>query len=81
MVGEDTTVTDTFIGPFSAIGRRCVVDASEIEHSVVLDDCRVIGAGRLEDSLLGHHVEVIRTNRRPRATRLMVGDHSQVDLR
>jgi glucose-1-phosphate thymidylyltransferase len=81
VVGEDTTVSDTFIGPFSAIGRRCVVEASEIEHSVVLDDCRVIGAGRLEDSLLGHHVEVIRTNRRPRATRLMVGDHSQVDLR
>jgi glucose-1-phosphate thymidylyltransferase len=81
VVGEDTTVTDTFIGPFSAIGRRCVVDASEIEHSVILDDCRVIGAGRLEDSLLGHHVEVIKTNRRPRATRLMVGDHSQVDLR
>ena len=64
----------------TAIGRRCVIDASEIEHSVILDDCRVVGAGRLEDSLLGHHVEVVRTGRRPRATRLMVGDHSQVDL-
>jgi glucose-1-phosphate thymidylyltransferase len=80
VVGEDTTVMDTFVGPFSAIGRRCVIEASEIEHSVILDDCRVIGAGRLEDSLLGHHVEVVRTSRRPRATRLMVGDHSQVDL-
>ena len=81
VVGEDTTVTDSFVGPFTAIGRRCVIDASEIEHSVILDDCRVVGAGRLEDSLLGHHVEVVRTSRRPHATRLMVGDHSQVDLR
>ena len=40
----------------------------------------VVQAGRLEDSLLGHHVEVTRTERRPRATRLMVGDHSQIDL-
>jgi glucose-1-phosphate thymidylyltransferase len=80
VIGAGTTLTDTFVGPFSAIGRRCVVEASEIEHSVILDDCRVIGAGRLEDSLLGHHVEVIRSDRRPRATRLMVGDHSQVDL-
>ena len=80
VVGADTVLTDTFVGPFSAIGRRCVIEASEIEHSVILDDCRVIGAGRLEDSLLGHHVEVTRTDRRPRATRLMVGDHSQVDL-
>ncbi len=80
IIGEGTTVTDTFIGPFSAVGRRCEVDTSEIEHSVILDDCRVIGAGRLEDSLLGHHVEVTRTVRRPRATRLMVGDHCTIDL-
>jgi glucose-1-phosphate thymidylyltransferase len=80
VIGAGTTIADTFVGPFSAIGRRCVIESSEIEHSVILDDCRVIGAGRLEDSLLGHHVEVTRSDRRPRATRLMVGDHSQVDL-
>jgi glucose-1-phosphate thymidylyltransferase len=80
VIGAGTTLSDTFVGPFSAIGRRCVVEGSEIEHSVILDDCRIIGAGRLEDSLLGHHVEVTRSDRRPRATRLMIGDHSQVDL-
>jgi glucose-1-phosphate thymidylyltransferase len=79
-IGEGTTVADSFVGPFSAIGRRCVIESSEIEHSVILDDCRVVHAGRLEDSLLGHHVEVTRTDRRPSATRLMVGDHSQIDL-
>ncbi|MBV9659888.1 MAG: glucose-1-phosphate thymidylyltransferase, partial [Acidimicrobiales bacterium] len=80
VVGAETVVTDSFIGPFSAVGRRCVIESSEVEHSVVLDNCRVIGAGRLEDSLLGHHVEVTRTARRPRATRLMVGDHCTIDL-
>ena len=80
IIGADTTVTDSFIGPFSAIGQRCVVERSEIEHSVVLDDSRILAAGRIEDSLLGHHVEVTRSERRPRATRLMVGDHSQIDL-
>ena len=80
IIGSGTTVTDSFIGPFSAVGRRCVIDSSEIEHSVILDDCNVIGAGRLEDSLLGHHVQVTRSARRPRATRLMVGDHSNIDL-
>jgi len=80
VIGSDTVVTDSFIGPFSALGRRCVVEGSEVEHSVVLDDCRVIRAGRLEDSLLGHHVEVTRSERRPRATRLMVGDHCSIDI-
>jgi glucose-1-phosphate thymidylyltransferase len=80
VVGADTTISDSFVGPFSAIGRRCSIETSEVEHSVILDDCRVVGAGRLEDSLLGHYVEVARSQRRPRATRLMVGDHSSIDL-
>jgi glucose-1-phosphate thymidylyltransferase len=80
VIGGGTEVVDSFVGPFTAIGARCRVERSEVEHSVVLDDSSIVDAGRIEDSLLGHHVEVTRGERRPRATRLMVGDHSQVDL-
>jgi glucose-1-phosphate thymidylyltransferase len=80
VIGAHTVVADSFVGPFTAIGRRCRIEASEIEHSVILDDSSLINAGRVEDSLLGHHAEVTRSERRPRATRLMVGDHSQIDL-
>jgi glucose-1-phosphate thymidylyltransferase len=79
-IGAGTTIVDSFVGPFTAIGCRCSIERSEVEHSVILDDSRVTGAGRIEDSLLGHHVEISRSDQRPRATRLMVGDHSQVDL-
>ncbi len=81
VIGAGTTVTDSFIGPFSAIGRRCTITGSEVEHAVILDDCSVVEAGRIEDSLLGHHVSVTRTAQRPSATRLMVGDHCSVDLK
>ena len=80
VIGAGTQLVDAYVGPFSAIGRRCRIERSEVEHSVVLDDSSVLDAGRLEDSLLGHHVEVSRSDCLPRATRLMVGDHSQVDL-
>jgi glucose-1-phosphate thymidylyltransferase len=80
VVGAGTVIIDSFVGPFSAIGQRCRIEHSELEHSVVLDDVSVISAGRIEDSLLGHGVEVTRSAQRPRATRLMVGDHSRVDL-
>jgi glucose-1-phosphate thymidylyltransferase len=79
-IAAGTTIVDSFIGPFTAIGRDCEIDGSEIEHSVILEQCRVIRAGRLEDSLLGHQVEVTRSDRRPKATRLMVGDHGSIDL-
>ncbi len=80
VIGEGTEVVDAFVGPFSAIGRRCRLERCEVEHSVMLDDSSVLDAGRIEDSLLGHHVEVTRSAQLPRAIRLMVGDHSQVDL-
>jgi len=80
VIGAGSEVLDAFVGPFSAIGARCRVVRCEIEHSVMLDDSSVLDAGRVEDSLLGHHVTVTRSDRLPRATRLMVGDHSEVDL-
>jgi glucose-1-phosphate thymidylyltransferase len=80
IIGRRTRVVDSFIGPFSAIGDDCEIRHSEIEHSVILSRSRVMDAGRLEDTLLGRDVEVSRSQRRPRATRLMVGDHCQIDL-
>jgi glucose-1-phosphate thymidylyltransferase len=80
IIGEGTRIVDSFIGPFTAVDHDCVVEHSEIEHSVILAGSRVTDAGRLEDCLLGKEVEVTRSLRRPRATRLMVGDHCQIDL-
>ncbi|HWL45694.1 MAG TPA: glucose-1-phosphate thymidylyltransferase [Ilumatobacter sp.] len=79
-IGAGTRVEDSFIGPFSAIGADCVVEASEIEHSVVMDGSQIIEIARLEDSLIGGDAVVQRSKRRPRALRLMVGDHCQIDV-
>jgi glucose-1-phosphate thymidylyltransferase len=80
VIGAGTVVVDSFVGPFSAIGADCRIERSEIEHSVIMDHSSILGAGRIEDSLIGHHVVVDRSDARPKATRLMVGDHCQVDL-
>ncbi|MGH9165217.1 MAG: glucose-1-phosphate thymidylyltransferase, partial [Acidimicrobiales bacterium] len=59
---------------------HCEVIGSEIEHSVVLERSRIVNAGRIVDSLIGKEVEVVRSHRRPLAIRLMLGDHSTVDV-
>ena len=79
-IGAGTRVVDSFIGPFSAIGAGCQIVNSEIEHSVVMDDSSVHDIPRLEDSLIGREAVVRRTQSRPRALRLMVGDHCQIDV-
>jgi glucose-1-phosphate thymidylyltransferase len=79
-IGAGSRVTDSFIGPYSAIGKNCTVEQSEIEHSVVMDNSSIIEIARLEDSLIGSDAVVSRSRVKPRALRLMVGDHCQVDV-
>jgi glucose-1-phosphate thymidylyltransferase len=79
-IGSGTRIVDSFIGPFSAIGDDCEVVNSEVEHSVVMAGSRILDIARLEDSLIGREAVVSRTRIRPRALRLMVGDHCQIDV-
>jgi glucose-1-phosphate thymidylyltransferase len=79
-IGPGTKVVDSFTGPFSAIGADCEICHSEIEHSVVMERSQVIDMQRLEDSLISSDAVVSRTKRKPRAIRLMVGDHCQIDV-
>ncbi|HUF97929.1 MAG TPA: glucose-1-phosphate thymidylyltransferase [Ilumatobacter sp.] len=79
-IGAGTRIVNSFVGPFSAIGANCVVESSEIEHSVIMDGSTVSDIARLEDSLIGSDAVVSRSRQRPRALRLMVGDHCQIDV-
>ena len=80
IIGAGTTLTNSYIGPFTAIAPNCTVVDSEIENSVILERAVVDGVPRLVDSLIGRDTEVHRSGRRPRATRLMIGDHCSLDL-
>jgi glucose-1-phosphate thymidylyltransferase len=80
VIGPCSKVVNSYIGPFTSVDRDCEVLDSEVEHSIVLAGSRIENVPRLIDSLIGRDVVVTRTTRRPRATRLMVGDHCEVDL-
>jgi glucose-1-phosphate thymidylyltransferase len=80
VIGAGAIVSNSFIGPFSAVGNRCEVSNSEVEHSVIMEGSRIVDIPRLEDSLIGKDVVVSRSQLRPRALRLMIGDHCQIDV-
>jgi glucose-1-phosphate thymidylyltransferase len=80
VIGAGTRVVNSFIGPFTSVAAHCEILDSEVEHSVLLEHSRVVAVPRLTDSLIGRHVEVLRSGATPVATRLLVGDHSRVEL-
>ncbi len=80
VIGAGTVLEEVFVGPFTSIADDCRLTRCELEYSVVLDRCVICDVPRLEGSLLGRDVHVTRTERRPAAHRLLLGDHAQVEI-
>ena len=81
IIGERTRIENSYIGPFTSIYYGVEIRNSEIEHSIVLENSKILDAPvRIEDSLIGKDVLIHRTPSLPKALRLMLGDHSEVDL-
>jgi glucose-1-phosphate thymidylyltransferase len=81
IIGERTKIVDSFVGPFTSIYYDVEINSSEIEHSIVLEKSRITDIpGRIEDSLVGQNVVVERSQARPTAYRLMLGDNSRIGI-
>jgi glucose-1-phosphate thymidylyltransferase len=81
IIGSDTLVEQAYIGPFTSIYHRCVIRRAEVEHSIILEGTVIDGVpGKIESSLIGKECTVGASAQRPSALRLMLGDHSRVEL-
>ena len=82
VIGPGVHVSDAYIGPYTSIGANVVIEAAEIEHSIVLSNAelRFIGT-RLESSVIGRGARVVRGFEVPAAIRMALGDGAEVFLR
>jgi glucose-1-phosphate thymidylyltransferase len=81
IIGAGARIVDAYVGPYTAIGEDCLVEQSEIEHSILLAGCSVCKLDRrMESSLLGRNVRVDHERRQPRTYRFLVGDNSEIAI-
>ncbi len=79
IIGGGARLIDAYVGPYTAIGERCLIESAEVENSILLAGSEVRRLdGRVESSLLGRNVRIGRSGRQPRAYRFMLGDNSEV---
>lgn len=81
VVGRNSRIVDSYIGPFTSIYHGVTVEGSELEHSIVMENSTIRNIpGRIEDSLIGKNVVIERSFERPKTFRFMLGDNSRVGL-
>jgi len=81
IIGSKSRIVNSYVGPFTSVYHGVEILNSEIEHSIVLENSKIIDvAPRIEDSLIGKDVVIRRTDQMPKALRFMLGDHSEVEL-
>ena len=81
IIGARARIANSYIGPYSSIGAGVHIEGTEIEHSIVMDDARLLFVGsRLETSIIGRGASIERRFSLPAAVRMSIGDGAHVAL-
>ncbi|PZO41462.1 MAG: glucose-1-phosphate thymidylyltransferase [Pseudanabaena frigida] len=81
VIGENCHLDQAYIGPYTSISDRVTIIDTDIEHSVILSDTKIIGIHqRIVDSVIGQRVKMQVSPKRPQALRFLVGDDSQLEI-
>lgn len=81
IIGKNSLIENSYIGPFTSIGDNTVIRNSEVEYSILLNECKIIDVKiRIEGSLLGNDVEIVEATGKPHVHRFMIGDQSRVEV-
>jgi glucose-1-phosphate thymidylyltransferase len=81
IIGSGSTISDAYVGPFTAIGDDVEIVRCELEHSIVMEGSRIRDLEyRVEASLIGRNVKIGRGPALPKAYRFVVGDNADVQI-
>ncbi len=82
IIGSNTLIHDSYIGPFTSIQNDCRIVGTEIEHSIVLEKSEITDIGsRIDRSLIGKKVKLYKCPAKPSVFRFTVGDQSEIEIR
>src|SRR3989344_4903540 len=73
IIGENSSVRNSYVGPYTAVYHHSVLENCEIEHSIVLEHSMISNVRRIERSLIGQNAVVTQSPAKPSAYRIMIG--------
>ena len=80
VIGRDAVISRSYVGPFTSVYFGVTIENSEVEHSIICENTVIRDIKRIEDSLVGKGVQILRSTGKPAAHRIMVGDSSRIEI-
>ena len=81
VIDDDAVVKDSFVGPYTAIGRGATVTGCELDNTMVLPFAELRHPGlRIEGSIIGERASVSRSFELPKGLHLRLQPGSRVTL-
>ena len=82
IIGDNTVVRGSYVGPYTALGDNVVIENSEIEASIVMQNCVLRDIpGRIDSSLLADNSQVTSAAHKvPAVHRFILAENSYVQL-
>lgn len=79
-IGENCTISNAYIGPYTSVGNSCQITGTEIENSIVMEGTKITNAEKIVESLIGKNVIIEKSDALPKGGRLILGDSSKVRI-
>jgi len=81
IVGEDTIIKNSYIGPYTSIGNRVNIDRCNLENSIILDGCKIIGVDDpIDSSIIGEGSVIWGSKGIKKAHKFIIGKNSKIYL-
>lgn len=80
-IADDAAITNSYIGPYTSIGKAVRINDSEVENCIILENVRIDGIrGRISGSLIGKNTQIKRAQKKPLSHSFLVSDDSEIYL-
>lgn len=81
IIGDNTIIRNSYVGPYTSLGSNVLIEGSEIEASIVMNDCIIRDIpGRIDSSLLADNAQVTAAQSMPSTRRFILAENSYVQL-
>ena len=81
IIGDDCTIKNSYIGPYTAIGNGVEIYNTEVENSIVFDAVDINASTRIVDSIIGYNATITAAHATlPLGHKLIIGDQSTVEI-